>query len=64
MSTAAQTRAAGWYWVNDGGEWIVAKWDGKRWAVTGPQYPRLFAEIDERRIERLPEMPVHKETQG
>lgn len=72
MSTAAQTRAAGWYWTCKSRRWLVAEWcvdsDGATyWMLPGTEDgcdDSDFAEIDERPIERLPEMPVYRETRG
>lgn len=72
MSTAAQTRATGFYWVRQPHGWEPAYWDreaaGKGWweilGDTDRYNDVVFAEIDERPIQRQPEMPVYKETQG
>ena len=62
MSTAAQTRAEGHYWVRQSNAWEVAHYDpkaaGKGWWTLLGETERYqdsdFTEIDERRIERQP----------
>ncbi|PWC69083.1 hypothetical protein TSH7_01150 [Azospirillum sp. TSH7] len=67
MSTAAQTRAAGFYWVRHRkwiichGGWTVGEWcrsdDGGYWSVVGTDEgfgDGDMAEIDERPIQRQP----------
>lgn len=61
MSTAAQARAAGWYWVRPRRRWIVGEWcvdgDGTYWMLPGTEEGYAdadLAEIDERPIERQP----------
>lgn len=60
-SAAAQTRADGFYWVRDKlkGKWSVAEWrEESYWLVSGLTHTfsdsDVGAEIDERRIERMP----------
>lgn len=59
MSTAAQTRATGWYWVNFSGRWELAQYvsEMQYWALVADEKRFVdedFYEIDERRIERQP----------
>lgn len=73
MSTAAETRQMGFYWVRFD-RWVIAEFCGASrgdksnyWFIPGEMFGRCddeLDEIDERRIERLPEMPVYRETQG
>lgn len=76
MSTAAQTRQPGHYWVrfhvDDPDKWQVAKWseefagEDEAWLIIGGDFLYSdddFAEIDERRIERDAGMPVIREAQ-